>query len=78
MAHQVSWNKRILERFIEDAALTETEEAVIRARVRGWTITQQAMRLGMSEATINRITKRLKEKYDQAAAEDTELPKRRI
>lgn len=78
MAHQVSWSRKILERFIDAAALTETEEIVIRTRVKGWTITRQAMELGMSEATINRITKRLKEKYDQAAAEDPELPPRRI
>lgn len=54
MAHQVPWNKIILEEFIEIGCLTQTEEMIIRTRVKGWTITKQAQELNMSESSIKR------------------------
>lgn len=60
MAHQVPWNKIILEEFIRLAILTKDEEAVIRTRVAGWTRVDQFMKLGMSLANVDKITARLK------------------
>lgn len=77
MSKQVLWCKVILERFIEQACLTKDEEAVMRTRVAGWTITKQAMELGMSPSTVNRIIKRLKAKYDVVQKYDPMLPPRK-
>lgn len=77
MSKQVPWNKIILERFIELAALTEDEEAIMRTRVAGWTITKQAMELCMSKSTVNRIIERLKKKYDDVQKYDPILPPRK-
>lgn len=64
MSHQVPWNKIILEEFIRLAILSKDEEAVMRTRVAGWTRVEQSMKLGMSLAKVDKITARLKEKYD--------------
>lgn len=77
MSHQVIWTKFILERFIDVGNLTKEEEAVIRTRAAGWTRTEQSMKLGMSLSTIDRITKRLKVKYDRAQKYDVLLPPRK-
>lgn len=77
MAHQVAWNKIVLEEFIQLALLTKLEEEIMRTRVAGWTITKQAMTFGLSEATVNRIIKRLKEKYDAVQPFSPLLPPRK-
>lgn len=77
MSHQVPWNKIILEEFISQAILTQEEEEVMRTRVAGWTITKQAMELGMSVSKVNKITRRLKLKYDLIQKYDPILPPRR-
>lgn len=77
MAHQVPWNKAILETFIEEAVLTEDEEWIVRTRVAGWSRTHQAMELGMSLATIDRLIASCKRKYDNVQKNNPTLPPRR-
>lgn len=77
MAKQVPWNKIIVETFIEDAMLTKDEEWILRTRVAGWTITQQAQYMNTSESTINRIVAELKNKYDNVAKYNPLLPPRK-
>lgn len=77
MSKQVPWNKLILEEFISEAMLTKDEEMVMRTRVAGWTRTKQAMELGMSLATVDRIIKRLKVKYDNVQKYSLLLPPRK-
>lgn len=77
MAKQVPWNKIILEKFIEVAMLNEEEEAIMRTRVEGWTITRQALELGMSESKVSKIIARLKIKYDNVQKYEPLLPPRR-
>lgn len=77
MAHQVRWNKIILEEFIELANLSEAEEIVIRTRVAGWSRLEQCDRLGISTATLDRIIKRLKIKYDEVSQYSVLLPPRK-
>lgn len=77
MAHQVPWNKIILEEFLRLAALTPDEEHIMRTRVAGWSRTRQAMELGMSIATVDRIIARLKTKYDAVQKYSAILPPRR-
>lgn len=77
MSKQVPWNKIFLEEFIRLAALTEDEEAIMRTRVAGWTITKQCMELGMSRTKVNNIIKRLKVKYDGVQKYSVILPPRK-
>lgn len=77
MAKQVPWNKIIVETFIEEAILTKEEEIVLRTRAAGWTRIQQSQELGMSLATIDRIIRRLKVKYDNVQKYNPILPPRR-
>lgn len=77
MSKQVPWNKIILEEFIELACLSETEEMIIRTRVKGWSIVEQSHKLHMSESSIKRIIARLKVKYDNVQEYSPILPKRK-
>ena len=74
---QVPWNKIILEEFISLALLTKEEEMIMRTRVAGWTISKQAETFGMSESTVNRYIKQLKEKYDNVQPYSAILPPRK-
>lgn len=64
MTHQVPWTKTLLEDFIAEGLLTEDEENIMRTRIAGWSIVKQSMEFGMSTATISRIIKKVKKKYD--------------
>lgn len=77
MAHEVPWNKYICETFIELAMLTKEEEMVLRTRIAGFSRLQQAEKLNMSVATIDRIIKELKRKYDNIQKFDPLLPPRK-
>lgn len=76
MAHQVPWNKVIVEEFITQALLSEDEEKIIRMRAAGWSRIKQADTIGMSVSNVDKITKRLKIKYDEIAKFDPILPPR--
>ena len=64
MAKQVCWNKKIVEIFIEEAYLTKEEQDILRTRVAGLTISEQAEKFNISVDKVNRVIKRLKWKYD--------------
>lgn len=77
MSKQVPWNKLILEEFIREACLTKDEEMIIRTRVAGWSRVRQSMELNMSLATVDRLIKSLKKKYDNVQKYDPILPPRK-
>lgn len=77
MTKQVPWNKIILEEFISIGCLTETEEMIMRTRVKGWTITKQAREIGLSESAINKTIAKLKKKYDACQKYSPILPPRK-
>lgn len=77
MAHEVPWSKIILETFIEEALLTEREEKIMRTRVAGWTIKEQAYKLGLSESTVKSDIAKIKQKYDQVSKYNPILPPRK-
>lgn len=78
MSKQVPWNKIIVETFVSEAMLSKEEEMILRTRVSGWTRQKQSMELGMSLATIDRIIKRLKIKYDNVQKYNPLLPPRKF
>jgi hypothetical protein len=63
MILNIPWTKTMLEKFIDEALLTEEEEKILRTRVAGWSIVKQSLELGLSTATISRIVKHLVDKY---------------
>jgi len=77
ISRQVIWSKVIVEEFVEKGGLTKLEEQVLRTRVAGWTRTEQCMKLGLSMATLDRVIKRLKVKYDHCQQYSALLPKRK-
>lgn len=64
MAHQVNWDKDKLEFFIEQCLLTEFEEEIMRTRINGSTITEQASKLCCSKSKIEKTIANLKKRYD--------------
>lgn len=78
MAHQVPWNKIILETFIEEALLNEDEEMIMRTRVAGWSRLQQSDKLGMSVSSVDKIISDLKVKYDNVQKYNPLLPPRKF
>lgn len=77
MSKQVPWTKATLERFISEACLSEIDETIMRTRVQGMPISQQAMMLNVSEATVHKHIQYLKRIYDVCQASDPLLPKRK-
>lgn len=77
MAHQVPWNKIIVEEFIDKAMLTKDEEFVLRTRVAGWSRTKQADHLQISISTLDKIINMLKKKYDNVEKTNPLLPPRK-
>lgn len=78
MSKQVPWNKTILEKFIEEAMLNDTEIYIMTSRIKGATVTQQAMHLNISEASVHRIIADLKKRYDVVQKNNPDfLPPRR-
>lgn len=63
MTPKIPWTKTMLEKFIEEALLTEDEIQVLRTRVAGWSIVRQSMEMGLSTATVSRIVKSITKKY---------------
>lgn len=77
MAHQVAWNKYIYDFFSEHAMLSDDEKFILRTRIQGWTVTQQAIALSKSPSTVAAIISVLKKKYDMVQAQyPNDLPKR--
>ena len=74
MSKQVPWNKIILEEFIRIGGLTETEEIIMRTRVKGWSRVKQADELGMSIASVDRA---ISSKYLPAEKFSPILPPRK-
>ena len=62
---KVIWTRKALDKFTELAMLTELEVQIIETRVKGMTISQQAIHFGMSESSVCRVIKNIKKKYDE-------------
>jgi len=77
MAHQVPWDKIILEEFIRLGALTETEEMIMRTRVAGMSRVEQSLKFGLSVASIDRAIASCKKKYDAVEQYSYILPPRK-
>ena len=73
----IPWNKIIMDEFISLACLTDEETQILKQWTSGWSIAKIAMQHGMSTRTVDRIIKRLREKYDAVQIYTPLLPKRK-
>lgn len=78
MAHQVPWNKPLLDEFVTLAQLSEQEEWIMRTRIAGWSRSKQAMALHISVETLDRLIRLLKQKYDKVQPLSPLLPPRKF
>lgn len=79
MAHQVNWSKDVLEFFIEQALLNDFEEEIMRTRVQGMTVLEQASHLLCSKSKVEKAIALLKKKYDNVQKQyPDKLPPRRF
>lgn len=69
MSKEVPWTDRVLREFIERAMLSEDEIFIMTTRIKGWTVSKQAMELHVSESTIANKIRDLKHRYDLVQAE---------
>ena len=84
---QVHWSKIILETFLEESGINDRIklgddkarilEGIMRTRVAGWTIVKQAEEFNISEDTVNKYVRELKELYDQTQKYSIILPIRK-
>ena len=72
---KVPWNRAILNEFISLALLTPEEEKIVRARALGWSRVRMCNEFNMSLATLDRMIKHLKIKYQYATMYSDILPK---
>lgn len=63
MRTKIPWTKTMLEKFVEEALLTEDEERILRTRVAGWSIVKQSVELNMSVSTVSRLVRNIRQKY---------------
>ena len=84
---QVHWSKIILETFLEESGINDRIklgddkarilDGIMRTRVAGWTIVKQAEEFNISEDTVNKYIRELKELYDQTQKYSIILPVRK-
>ena len=79
MSNDVPWNKKLYEKFMAEAILTDQQKIIMETRVtKGWTRTKQCQELHISMSTLDREIKKLKEMYDEIQKQfPKELPKRK-
>lgn len=74
---KVNWNEVIYTEFVKLGMLNDFEREVLRTRIMGYSITQQAQLMNCSDSTISRTIAALKRKYDDVEPYSEKLPPRR-
>lgn len=69
MSKEVEWTLQRYDFFVEKAMLSDDEAFIMRTRIQGWSVSQQAETLGRSESTIHKTIANLKKKYDIVQSE---------
>lgn len=68
-----------VKKFEQLAMLNNDEIFILENRIKNMTVTEMSLKLNKSEATVHRLIKRLKDKYDFIQQEfPEEFPKRRV
>lgn len=77
MAKQVIWTKFIYDTFVREGCLTRFEQEIMRTRIDGMTVLQQAEHLHCSKSTVEKTIAALKKRYDEVQKLCPDLPVRR-
>lgn len=72
---KLNWNKLMLDEFCNLALLSDVERFLIESRIKGMTICQQADELNLSISSVNRMIRRIKDKYNEVQRFSDVLPK---
>ena len=64
MTRQVLWTRTVLKAFISEGNLNRRQEYIIRTRVKGHSIAEQALHLHLSVDQVNKEIAKLKKIYD--------------
>lgn len=79
MAKQIHWTEKTCKSFIQKAMLNAEEIYILENRIKGMTVLEMSYNLNRSEATIHRIIRRIRHKYDVIQKEyPNEFPIRQI
>lgn len=73
----ILWDKVMLADFRRLACLTESEDEVLTAWAKGWSIVKIGMNCGMSERTVNDTIRSIRKKYDAVQIYSPLLPARK-
>lgn len=66
MTKDVPWNRKLYNKFMSEAILTDLQKQIMETRVtKGWTRTKQVKELHISMSTLDREIKKLKKMYDE-------------
>ena len=87
MTKTLCWGKIITDTFLEESGINarielgDTKarklEGIIRTRVAGWSISKQAIEFNISEDTVNKYIRELKDLYDETQKHSLILPVRK-
>lgn len=72
---KLNWNKLMLDEFCDLALLSDVERFLIESRIKGMTICQQADELNLSVSSVNRMIRKIKDKYNEVQRFSDVLPK---
>lgn len=73
MSKEIKWTKHTLEKFCEYALLNEEEIYIMKSRIAGSPISEQAYHLNCSNSTVSRMISTLKKKYDVVQKEHPDI-----
>lgn len=76
MTRQVLWTKTIMEVFIFEGNLNRRQEYILRTRIKGHSIAEQAVHLHLSIDQVNKEIAKLKKLYDMTQEHSDILPPR--
>ena len=86
MTKTLCWGKIITDTFLEESGINariglgDTKarilEGIMRTRVAGWSISKQAIEFNISEDTVNKYIRELKDLYDETQKHSLILPVR--
>ena len=76
--NEIHWNKLVFEKFIDLAMLNDFQIELMKSRIKGDTVRNQSRMFHVSESTIAREIKHLKQLYDVVQKQHPEeLPVRK-
>lgn len=71
---RITWNSVIISEFARDALLTDEEVYIVKSMAKGASRVAMSLHIGASLSTVDRMIRRIWEKYDQAALYNPLLP----